>query len=293
MTLTPLDPHAVRESFDRAARSYDRHAVLQHEVEQRLLERVAYFELHPESILDLGCGTGIGSRSLAQQFPTAQVLGLDWSRGMLAQAGPRTNGARNLFRVCGDMLALPLASRSLDLVFSNLAIQWSPDSGDLYGELRRVLRPGGLLLFTTFGPGTLAELRQAWSSVDDGPHVNEFQDVLEVGDQLVAAGFQDPVLDVERMTLQYRDVLTLMRELKAIGAHNAATSRAGGLTGKGKLHKVLAAYDAFRIDGHYPASYEVVYGATFAPAEGQPIRTQGGEVAEFSVESLLRGQRDG
>lgn len=288
MTLTELDLQAVREAFDRAAESYDRHAVLQHQVEQELLERVAYFELSPDAVLDLGCGTGIGTSVLTERYPGTGVIGLDWSQGMLGQARRRT--AEVAMQVCADMCRLPFTARSFDLVFSNLAIQWSPDTAGLYAEVRRVLKPGGLFLFTTFGPETLIELRTAWSQVDDLPHVNDFADIMSVGDQLVAAGFQDPVLDVDRMTLQYRDAMTLMRELKAIGAHNSAVARPTGLTGKGKLQAVLSAYESFRDNGHYPASYEVVYGATFAPAEGQPVRTPEGEEAVFSVDSLLRGR---
>lgn len=290
MTLTDLDLVAVRDAFDRAAPGYDGHAVLQQEIERRLLERVDYFELQPARVLDLGCGTGNGSRALTDRFPGADVLSLDWSLGMLAMARHRCGDEAGSRSLCADMHRLPLASRSTDLVFSNLAVQWSPRPLDLFKELRRVLKPGGLLLFTSFGPETLFELRSAWSAVDTMPHVNEFQDIMEVGDELVAAGFQDPVLDVERLTLQYRDVLTLMRELKAIGAHNAARGRAPGLTGKQKLRRVLRAYEAFGADGAFPASYEVLFAATFAPAEGQPVRSDGGEVAEFSVESLLRSR---
>ncbi len=264
--------------------------MLQHEVEQRLLERVGYFSLAPGRVLDLGCGTGIGSRELAGRFPQAQVVALDWSRAMLRQMQGRKAGRERVAPVCADMQGMPFPARCMDLAFSSLAIQWSSALPELFGEVRRVLKPGGLFLFTTFGSETLHELRTAWSSVDDLPHVNRFEDMRDVGDQLLAAGFRDPVMDAEQIVVQYLEVLDLMRDLKAIGAHNAAVSRPTGLTGKGKLGAVLAAYEDFRADGRYPASYEVVYGAAFAPDEGQPVRTPGGEVAEFSLEAL-RGQR--
>lgn len=292
MNPTELDLQAVRASFDRAAEHYDRHALLQHAVEQNLLERLAYFDLAPARLLDLGCGTGIGSLALAGRYPTAQVLGLDWAPGMLVRLRQRARQADNVVAVCGDMRNIPLPARSVDLVFSNLAIQWCPALREPLDEIRRVLRPGGLFLFTTLGPDTLHELRAAWARVDDHPHVNHFTDLQEVGDRLMATGFRNPVVDAERVVLQYRDVLDLMRDLKAIGAHNAARFRPPGLTGRGKLRGVLDAYEGFRTSERYPATYEVLYGAAFAPAEGQPVRKPGGgEVAEFAVETLLKRDR--
>lgn len=289
MTITPLDYAAVREAFQRAAGRYDRHAVLQQEVEQQLLERLEFFPLQPQVVLDLGCGTGVASQALAQRHAPAQVIGLDWAPAMLERLRQRSTTPR---AVCADMRRLPIAARSVDLVFSNLAVQWVRELGELFAEVRRVLRPGGLFLFSTFGPDTLFELRQAWSQADDRPHVNRFIDMHHVGDGLVAAGFRDPVMDTQRIVLQYRDVGTLMRELKAIGAHNAALQRPAGLTGKGVLRRVLDAYEAHRDGDIYPATYEVIIGAARGPAEGQPVRAAAGEVATFSLEAL-RGSRRG
>lgn len=294
MTLTPLDRAAVRRSFDRAAERYDQHAVLQAEVATRLLERLDYFDLKPQRVLDLGCGTGQPGRALAERFPGADILSLDWAPAMLRQArrshwqGP---AATRLRALCADMQQLPLAPRSVDLVFSNLAMQWSNDLPELYAGLRRVLRPGGLLVFSTFGPDTLYELRAAWAQVDRRTHVNRYMDMHDIGDHLVASGFRDPVMDSELLVLQYRDVLTLMRELKAIGAHNVAAERAHALTGKGSLQKVMEAYRQFARDDRYPASYEVLYGVAFGPAEGQPVRIGGGEVATFSIDAIKAGRR--
>ncbi len=287
MTLTELDPAAVARAFDRAAPSYDANAVLQQEVESRLLERVDYFELAPDRVLDLGCGTGRGSRELAGRFPGAHRVALDRSPAMLARTLQRDVAPQ---AVCADMHRLPFAARRFDLVFSSLAVQWSAREPDLFGEVRRVLRPGGLFLFTSFGPDTLHELRAAWSAADERPHVNRFADMHDIGDALVSAGFRDPVMDMEMLVLEYRDVLTLMRELKAIGATNAAADRPRGLTGRGRIRRVVRAYEPFCREGRYPASYEVVYGAAFAPPEGQPVRTPHGEEATFSIDSLRKGK---
>ena len=296
MTLTDLDRSAVARSFDAAAANYDDHAVLQREVEDRLLERVPYFELEPTRILDLGCGTGRGSAALRALFPKAQVVSLDQSQAML-QASLRRSGPRNLAdqpesaMVRADMHGLPFAPRRFDLVFSSLTVQWSAQEPDLFREILRVLRPGGLFLFSSLGPGTLQELRSAWASVDGAPHVNDYVDLQQLGDALVAAGFSDPVMDMETIVLEYREVLALMKDLKGIGATNAALARRQGLTSPKTLRAVIRAYEAFRQGERYPASYEVLYGATFGPPEGQPQRVPGGEIATFSVESLRSSRR--
>lgn len=293
MTLTELDRREVRRSFDRAAREYDRHAVLQHEVESRLLERLEDMERNPQCILDVGCGTGNASHVLQSRYPGARVIGLDWSRAMLHQMNQRQSGASLPVALCADMHKLPLASASVDLVFSNLAIQWSTDLEQLLLALRRVLKPGGVLLFSTFGPDTLHELRSSWAQADDQPHVNRFPDMHDVGDQVVAAGFVEPVFDVDLMTLEYPDVIGLMRDLKAIGAHNAARDRRAGLTGKARFRKVIESYESFRTGEIYPATYEVVYGVAFGPEEGQPFRHPDGEIATFSIEALKSARREG
>ncbi|MEE4173059.1 MAG: malonyl-ACP O-methyltransferase BioC [Xanthomonadales bacterium] len=288
MTLTDLDRSAVARAFDRAADTYDAHAALQNEVEDRLLERVPFFNLEPARVLDLGCGTGRGSLALQALFPEAQIVSLDWSEAMLRQAGARRGEGAD--RVRADMHALPFAPRRFDLVFSSLAVQWSSQEPRLFREVLRILEPGGLFLFSSFGPDTLVELRTAWAAVDPRPRVNQFADMHDIGDALVAAGFQDPVMDMESIVLEYRAVIDLMRDLKAIGATNAARQRAAGLMNRSRLQRVVEAYEPFRRGDRYPASYEVVYGAAFGAPEGRPVRTPDGEVATFSVESLRSGR---
>lgn len=285
MSLTPLDKHASRRSFDRAASSYDEHAVLQREVESRVFERLEYIRNEPATILDLGCGTGSGSRLLAKKFPQATIVSLDWSTPMLQHSGMTEP-------VCADMHALPLAGRSVDLVFSNLAMQWSYDLPAIFREFRRVMSTDAMLVFTSFGPDTLTELKQAWRSVDELPHVNDMPDMHDIGDELQAAGFRDSVMDAERLTLEYPDVLALMRELKSLGERNVASQRFRGLTGKDRLDNVVKFYDKFRNNNRYPASFEIVYGVAFAPAEGQPMKTLDGDVATFSIDRLQIRSKD-
>ncbi len=183
-----------------------------------------------------------------------------------------------------------LADASIDLVYSNLCLQWCEDPGLALDEFRRVLRPGGMLLFSTFGPGTLQELRSAFASIDAAPHVSRFVDMHDIGDALLTTGFRDPVLERDDFILTYADARSLMRELRAIGATNADTKRPRALTGKARLQRVIAAYEAFRRDGVLPATYEVVYAHALAPAPGQPRRTPDGDVASFSIDQL-RGSR--
>jgi malonyl-CoA O-methyltransferase len=164
---------------------------------------------------------------------------------------------------------LPFADASVDIAVSNLMLQWCGDLDAAFREIRRVLKPDGLLIFTTFGPDTLRELRAAWATVDDYSHVNTFIDMHDIGDALVRGGLTEPVLDVERVTLTYKDVISLMRDLKVIGAHNVTEGRARGLTGRGALRQVEAAYESSRRDGVLPATYEVVYGTAWGSA-GKP-----------------------
>lgn len=287
MSLTPLDKNAVRRSFERAAPAYDQHAVLHQEVESRLHERLDYHRNKPSLILDTGCGTGSACRVLAGRFAQANIIALDWAVPMLEETGAGdANVASRIHRVAADMHTLPLASRCIDLVFSNLALQWSYDIPAVFLEFRRVMRAGAMLVFTCYGPDTLQELKQAWRAVDELQHVNDFPDMHDIGDELLAAGFQEPVMDVECLTLEYPDVRSLMRELKATGEVNVARHRVRGLTGKKRLRGMLQAYEKFRHNDRYPATFEVIYGTAFAPDEGQPIRTPEGDIATFSIDAL-------
>ena len=290
-----LDPRSVRRAFERAAASSDASAVLQREVSQRMAERLLLVKLQPLTILDAGCGSGDALSELSTRYPEAFLIGLDLAYAMLDCArrraaathasehslfarllGMRAMARRDPALVCADACRLPLASGSVDLVWSNLMLQWINDAPEAFGEVHRVLRVGGLLMFSTFGPDTLKELRAAFAGVDSATHVSRFIDMHDVGDMLVQAGFADPVMDMETLTLTYSDAKTMMRELKAIGAHNATVGRPRGLTGRARWSSMLAALEAFRRDGRLPATYEVVYGHAWKPeprfaADGRAI----------------------
>lgn len=269
-----LDKRQVRLAFDRAAQGYDAHAVLQAEVREQMLERLPLMQHQASCILDLGCGTGRAGRELARHYPQAQCISLDLAPAMLQQARQHHGRwrqwwpwQRRYHYLCADMEQLPLADASVDMVWSNLAIQWCNDLDQVLRELKRVLKPEGLLMFSSFGPDTLKELRLASQQVDGHVHVSRFIDMHDVGDALVRAGFAGVVLDVDHFTLQYAQVTDLMRDLKAIGAHNAAQGRRKGLAGRQFMQQLCAAYEPYRQAQGLPATYEVVYGHAWRPQQ--------------------------
>jgi malonyl-CoA O-methyltransferase len=292
-----IDPREVRRAFDHAAASYDAHAVLQREVCDRLLERLDFMKLQPERVLDVGCGTGYGLRHLRERYAAAELCALDLAPAMLTTARarlPQPNWVqRNLgifapkaspltHSLCADMERLPLATSSVNLLWSSLAMQWARDLDVTLKGFHRVLAPGGLLIFATFGPDTLKELRTAFAAIDDAPHVNRFVDLHDIGDMLVHAGFTSPVMEMEMLTLTYTDLKTLMLDLKGIGAHNAATSRRRGLLGKSAWAKLEQAYETQRLEGRLPATYEVIYGHAWAGDKTQ--REDGRQVIQFNID---------
>jgi malonyl-CoA O-methyltransferase len=265
-----IDKRLMRRAFEHAASTYDAAAALQNEVCQRMLERLDYIRCQPATILDAGSGTGNALVSLARRYPQAGLITLDIALAMLERGRQRLPWWRRLLgrralAICGDMERLPLADATAGMVWSNLALQWVNEPLRAFSEMRRVLVPGGLIMFSTFGPDTLKELRQACDGTDGHTHVNRFIDLHDIGDMLAAAGFADPVMDMEYFTLTYRDVRLLMHELKAIGAHNVTMGRPGGLSGKSLLAAVARKYETFRRDGVLPATFEVVYGHAWRP----------------------------
>jgi len=265
VSIGAIDKRGARRAFERAAAVYDRAAVLQREIADRMLERLDYVRLEPLTIVDLGCGTGYAVEPLQRRYRKARVLALDFALNMVREASRRGSWLNRPRCLCADAEALPLADGSVDLVFSNATLQWCTDVEHTFGELLRVLRPGGLLLFSTFGPDTLRELRESWAVADGYSHVNLFLDMHDVGDALVRARFADPVMDAERITVTFDRVRDLMQDLKLLGAHNVTAERPRGLTGRRRLAAVEQAYEPHRREGRLPATYEVVYGHAWVP----------------------------
>lgn len=285
-----LDLRAIRRAFQRSARSYDDHAVLQARVSDEQLARLDLLGFAPTCIVDLGCGTGHATLALRERWRDARVLAVDLAPAMLTAAGARQGWFRRFDRVCADAARLPLRDAAVDLVFSNLMLPWAIDPDAVLGEVRRVLAPRGYFTFTTVGPDTLRELRDAWREVDDAVHVHRFLDMHDLGDALVRAGFADPVMDVERVTLTYADVGALVRDLRGTGALNAAAGRPAALGGRARRARLEAAYERFRGDGRLPATCEVVYGQAWCPGERPPVRARRGE-ATVAIGSIGRRTR--
>jgi malonyl-CoA O-methyltransferase len=268
-----IDKARVRASFNRAAQTYDAAAVLQKLVRDEMFDRLDLIKLSPKKVLDAGCGTGHASFALKKRFRSAQIFSLDLALGMLNKTQMQQPLLSKLFGqkrlICADIESLPVASASMNLVWSNLALQWCNDLDKSFAEISRVLKPNSLFIFSTFGPDTLKELRAA--SNNGSTHVSRFIDMHDIGDALTRNGFNAPVLDVERYTLTYDDVKGVMTDLKAIGAHNATQGRSRGLAGKGFLTNLMAQYEHFRVDGKLPATFEVVYGHAWTPESKQDL----------------------
>jgi malonyl-CoA O-methyltransferase len=292
-----FDPRHVRRAFARASASYASAAKLQAEIEKRLLESLDYYAENrepdaqtPALVVDLGCGPGHAAHAIQQRWPKAQVLALDLAMPMLRMQAAESTGfldalkqrfARVPARVCADARALPLADHSVDLLFSNLCLQWVEDLPAVFAGFRRVLKPNGMLMLSTFGPETLYELRNAFAEADALPHVSPFASIAQFGDALIASGFRNPVLDRDALVTRYDDLPALMRELRAIGATNALHARRHTLTGKTRFAAAANAYDTFRDNGRLPATWEVITALAWAPEHGAPIREGGQDVARF------------
>lgn len=283
-----IEKRGLIQAFDHVAGGYEQHAILQRTVMERILERLDVTTLKAGRVLDLGSGTGLASRLLAQRYKKSQIVQLDLSPGMLRESRSRSPRFFSRQRyICADAEMLPMADRSIDLVFSNLMLQWCNDLDSVFTGAGRVLRPEGLFIFATLGPDTLKELRLSWEEVDRSIHVNTFLDMHDVGDALMRAGFDAPVLDVEHITLAYEDGYKLMRELKNLGAHNINAGRRRTLTGKNRMQKMLATYEQFRQDGRLPATYEVVYGHAWMV--DRPFKTANADkVVSIPVDSIRR-----
>lgn len=288
MSTSPatLDPRRVAASFGAASATYDAAAWLQSTVREEMLARLTLLPAPPRAVLDLGAGTGLAALAMKGRYPRAAVTAADIAPAMVQAAKRHSRFWRRIHCVEADARTLPFESGSFDLVFSNLMLQWLQPPDAALAEMRRVLRSGGLLLASSFGPETLQELRYAWSAADAGVHVNDFVDMHDLGSALQRAGFAEPVLDVDRHVKDYADVRALMRELKSLGAHNVDARRARGLTGRAAYARMTAAYESLRRPGGLPATWQVVYAAAWAPAGDAPAPRHSGGETRIGVDSL-------
>jgi malonyl-CoA O-methyltransferase len=284
--MTKLDQKRVHLALERAATTFDEADFFYAEIRSRLLERLELFRIKPQWIVDLGTGTGSGVSELKQRFDDASVIGIDAVLAMLQQAGSACRLA-----VCADSCQLPFPDNSIDLAFSNLAVQWFDNPRRAFEEIARVLRKSGLFMFTTLGPGSFNELRSAWAAVDTYAHVHDFEDMHNIGDALIAAGLRDPVMDMETVSVTYADPTQLADDLRLVGSTNSSSDRNPGLTGPFRWRRMLAAYDTCRDSAaRYPVTMEVIYGHAWAGEPDPGVSISGGE-ARFPLSRLKHRSR--
>jgi len=250
----------VRRRFDRAAARFDAADFVHRLAFDELMQRLSPVTLQPQRILDLGCGTGSGSAPLARRFRGSQVIGMDASFAMLqCNARKKTLFAKRL-ALQGDAARIPLQDGSVDLVVANMLLPWIDDLPGCLAEIARVTRKDGVFAFATLGPDSLSELRKAWRSVDEQWHVNAYPDMHDIGDALLQAGLRDPVLDVDYLTVTYRDTAALYRDLTSAGARNCLSGRRKTLTGKQRFRAMERLLATQENDGVLSLRLELVYG---------------------------------
>ena len=268
MTKDHIDKKRAQAAFNKASVSYEEAAVLQKHVLGEMFLRLKLLKINPEIILDLGCGPGNAGPDLKATYKPRDLIYLDFAYDMLKKAEQKnkdhflksfSNKTLQQF-ICADMEAIPLSEGSIDMIWSNLSLQWCNHLDQVFTQIGKILKHNGLFIFSTFGPSTLHELRASLASFSKHSHVNQFIDMHDIGDALVGCGFSDPVLDVDLYTLTYSTFKDIMYDLKHIGAHNALEGRAKGMTGKSFLYQLEKSYETYRTDEKLPASYEVVYG---------------------------------
>ncbi|MFW2403323.1 MAG: methyltransferase domain-containing protein [Gammaproteobacteria bacterium] len=279
-----LDQQLIRRGFERAATGFDEHDFLHREIRERLLDRLAAVRIEPTLVIDLGAGTAAATPALAKRFPQATILPIDLTPAML-MAGDATGAA-----LCADAAHLPLADATADVVFSNLMLHHCPDPAAVLTEARRVLRSPGLLIFTTFGPNSLLELGRAWATADRFSHISPFADMHNIGDALVRAGFAEPVIDSQVLTVTYGAVDSLIADLRNAGSINATVDRNRGLTGRAAAQRLYAACRAQAdADGRIPITLDVVFGIAWAGEK--PPRRNPNDPIEIPIERLGRPPR--
>ena len=273
-----LNRRDVRRRFDKAAAAFEGADFVHRRAAAGLLERLAPMTLTVERALDAGSGTGAGSRALASTWRKSRIVSLDLSLGMLRKARASRSRFARISELQADATQLPLADGSVDLVFANMLLPWTIDPGGFFEEVRRVLRKEGLFAFSTLGPDSLRELREAWAEVDADEHVNPFADMHDIGDLVTRSGLRDPVLDVDWLTVTYRSSTALFNDLTAAGARNCLQRRRPALTGKRRFARMRAALDRRFGDAGLPLRLELVFGHAWgsgpspAAGEGREVR---------------------
>ena len=274
----------ICKAFNAHASEYEQFARVPLEIGRRLFERLDYLKIKPAYVLDLGCGSGFFLKQLKKKYPKAHIIGIDLAFNMLKEAKGKQTWRQKYSLINADMTKLPFPSGLFDLIFANQVIHWSHPLSSIISELNRVMAQEGCLMFSTLGPDTFIELKQAFARADNYAHVNDFLDMHDVGDCLQAQYFVDPVVDMERLTAHYTSLPDLLRALKAQGVRNINSKRNQGLTGRKAWREFEANMNRqCTISGKFPLTYEVVYGHAW---KGTQRKTEHGVETSISVDAL-------
>lgn len=241
----------IQNNFNRFAVSYDKHAIVQNEIAKRLSQKLNAINPAQFPILELGAGTGLLSNLLNCKYLDNQLITTDFAKKSL-------DINQNKNSICLDSQYLPFKSQTFGVVISNLMMQWC-NLEAVISESNKVLKGDGLFIFSSFGPQTLIELKQSWSGIDNNTHINNFMDMHDIGDKLLAAGLTGVVVESEIITLTYEKVMDILLDLKHIGAQNINANSIS----KSSLQAMFKNYEKFRSNGKLPVSYEVIYAHGF------------------------------
>lgn len=288
MSIQQIKKSQITRCFNRAASTYDEVAIIQRCTTKEILRRLEMIKLSPTYILDVGCGTGYGMQLLEKQYPAATVIGLDISPVMLRQAYAKKRWWKKRALVLADAFEIPIRDASIDLIYANFLLPFCDDLATLLSTWYRLLKPGGLLMFTTLGPDTFKELRHSWAEVDNNMHVQSFLDMHDIGDLLLETQFLDPVIDISFFTLTYPTIAAMVKDFKQQGIHNFDAHRINHLCGKKRFQHFSQAYAKYKnANNALPLTCEVIYGHAWRLKHESAV-THKSEVITISANKIGR-----
>ena len=262
-----IDKNFKRKVFNRSAKSYDKFSKLQDKISDSLFDRLDLSKISPESIIDLGCGTGRNSLLLKKRFKKALLINFDFAEEMLFIAMAKKNYFKDknyISYVCGDIENLTFKDNAFDLIWSSSTIQWCNNLSKTINSFKSILRPNGLFTFSTFGPKTLFELKHAAESVSNFPQGIDFMSKNDINKILTSTGFSGIILESEKFCVNYENINKLFIDLKSIGATSGFINKKNSLSGRNYLNLIAAEYDQFKQNNLYPATYEIIYGQAWS-----------------------------
>ena len=256
----------ILKSFDAKSSSYDEHSFVQKEVSERMIKRLKFLKSKPLNILDIGCGTGYLSNLISQYLPNSNIVCMDFSYEMVSQC---KNKNIKLEPLVADAEYMPFKTSTFDLVISSFTLHWCQQIDKIFSDIFRILKNDGNFMFTTVGPDTLKELRNAYKLIDNYEHINTFNDMHDYGDILLSSGFHDPVMDVERLIIEYKNFNEILKSLRKTGASTVIYNESK-FTAKKSLKDLENYYKKNSENGLFPVTYEMIYGVAWKKIDQNP-----------------------